>query len=97
MRRIQGDHALPQETRGPESDVDACRTFQPVADPDELVHELMILNAEQTLDDEWASEMASGRNFKIELVLHVDHLERKAHTGQQRWRARWLEVTRLYD
>jgi hypothetical protein len=37
--------------------------------------------------------MKPGANFKVELVLHVDAIA-ETKTGP-RWRAKWLELTRL--
>jgi len=92
-------NAFPPSARDPDTDdpCNLCKTFQAIDAPDELVPALTILNMDVNLPDEWAGEMAPGMVFKAELVLHVDQCEAKRHNGETRWRARWLEVTRLYD
>lgn len=65
-------------------------------DPDTLLTKVMAQSLSFPLNEEWAAKVASGTNFKVEVVLHIDHAV-GTDDGPLHWSARWLEVTRISD
>ena len=73
-----------------------CRAPHAIDDPDEPPSRVMSYSLDFPIPDDWKHRMASGVNFRCEVVLHIDNAE-QTDSGGTRWRGRWLEVTRLDD
>jgi hypothetical protein len=70
----------------------SCRAPRRIPDPDVSPSRVVGHLVDIPLPDAMRERAASGVNFRVELVLHIDHCEELAN-GSTRWRARWLEVT----
>jgi hypothetical protein len=73
-----------------------CRAPKAITDPGEPPRKILTNNLDMAVPDDWLPRLHSGSNFKVEVVIHIDHAER-LHDGSTRWRARWLEVSSVSD
>jgi hypothetical protein len=80
----------------PDAECASCRAPRQIPDPDVPLPKVVASALTIPLPEDWAEDMASGRNFKVEVVLQVDHAV-GTDSGPMHWSARWLEVTRLDD
>jgi hypothetical protein len=71
-----------------------CRAPKQIPDPSDPPRKILTNNLDVVIPDDWLDRLHSGANLRCEVMLHIDHAER-LHDDSTRWRARWLEVTRL--
>jgi hypothetical protein len=69
-----------------------CRAPRRIPDPEVPPTRVLAHLVEIPLSDDMRARAASGVNFRVELVLHIDYAQ-VLDDGSTRWKARWLEVS----